>query len=259
MHSSIAQNIRTLRLERHMTQEQLASLLNISPQAVSKWENGQSLPDLSIVAALCRSLGVSADELLGTDSSAREIEDLYSRAMALVECDPAEGRRILSDGLKRHPAAAALWRALLYVTDYTSHPEDTLCAARQLTACARDESDRLDAARFTAYALAAQGDEAGALKAIESLPDLTFTRLSELAFLLHGEGKRDAAEKQARISLENLIQMLEQAAEYDDSIHDAARAAARRQKALSLLELMQDESYAAELEVYVHFFKSRLK
>lgn len=259
MFSSIGKNIRTLRIRRQLTQEQLARLLNISPQAVSKWENEQTLPDLSIIAMLCRALNTSADELLGMDISARDIEDMQQRAMALVESNPAEGRRILSDGLKRYPAAAPLWRALLYVTDYANNPEDTLRAARQLNACARDESDRFDAARFTAYALAAQGDESGALRAAETIPDLTFTRLSELAFLLRGEGRRNAAERQARISFENLLQMLEQAAEYDDSVHDTVRAAARRQKALSLLELMQDEPYAAELDVYIHFFKSRLK
>ena len=101
---------------------------------------------------------------------------------------------------------------------------------------------------------AAESDEAA-----ESLPDLTFTRLTELAFLLRGEGKRAAAEKQARISLENLLQMLEQAAESDEAAGQPERAAARREKALALLRVIQDEPYAVELAVYVRFFEGRLK
>lgn len=46
------------------TQEKLGALLNVSPQAVSKWENDESLPDLALVPALCAALHLSADELL---------------------------------------------------------------------------------------------------------------------------------------------------------------------------------------------------
>lgn len=259
MKTSFGETVRTLRLERNLTQGQLADALNISPQAVSKWERGQALPDLSLIPALARALNVAVDALFGMDGTAREIDALREQAMALVESDPAESRRILNEGLRKYPAAPALLRAMLYAENYKTHPDDTLETARRLTACACDDSDRYDALRFTAYALAAKGDEAAALEAAESLPDLAFTRLTELAFLLHGEGKRKAAEKQARISLENLLQMLEQAAESDEAAGQTKCAIARREKALALLRIMQDEPYAAELTVYVRFFEGRLK
>lgn len=259
MISSFGETVRALRLERNLTQEQLSGALNISPQAVSKWERGQALPDLPLIPALARALNVTADALFGMDASAREIEALRDQAMALVESNPAESRRILGEGLQKYPAAPALLRALLYAGNYKTHPDDTLETARRLTACARDDSDRYDALRFTAYALAAKGDEAAALEAAESLPDLTFTRLTELAFLLRGESRREAAEKQARISLENLLQMLEQAAESDEAAGRTERAASRREKALALLRVMRDEPYVGELAVYVRFFEGRLK
>ena len=259
MMTSFGETVRALRLERNLTQEQLSGALNISPQAVSKWERGQALPDLSLIPALARALNVTADALFGMDASAREIESLRERAIALVENNPTESRRILSEGLQKYPAAPALLRALLYAGNYKTHPDDTLETARRLTACARDDADRYDVLRFTAYALAAKGDEAAALEAAERLPDLTFTRLTELAFLLRGESRREAAEKQARISLENLLQMLEQAAESDEAAGRTERAAARREKALALLRVMQDEPYAGELAVYVRFFEGRLK
>lgn len=53
------------RQNKNMTQEELAGRLGITPQAVSKWERGASLPDISMLADLAGILGVSTDWLLG--------------------------------------------------------------------------------------------------------------------------------------------------------------------------------------------------
>lgn len=50
-----------------MTQEELAVRIGVTPQALSKWERNQSLPDTALLADLCRVLGVSADYLLSTE------------------------------------------------------------------------------------------------------------------------------------------------------------------------------------------------
>lgn len=52
------------RREKGLTQAQLAERLNITDRAVSKWETGKSLPDSSIMLALCEILGITADQLL---------------------------------------------------------------------------------------------------------------------------------------------------------------------------------------------------
>ena len=52
------------RKEKNLTQMQLAERLNITDRAVSKWENGRSLPDASVMLGLCRELGISVNELL---------------------------------------------------------------------------------------------------------------------------------------------------------------------------------------------------
>ena len=52
------------RKEKNLTQLQLAERLNITDRAVSKWENGRSLPDASVMLELCRELGISVNELL---------------------------------------------------------------------------------------------------------------------------------------------------------------------------------------------------
>ena len=62
---SIGKRIMTLRKGKGLTQEQLAERVSVSPQAVSKWENDVSCPDIAIIPKLAEVLGVSTDELLG--------------------------------------------------------------------------------------------------------------------------------------------------------------------------------------------------
>ena len=64
MENSIGKRIAALRREKGYKQDDIAKKLNISPQAVSKWENDQSYPDISVLPALAEYLGVSVDELL---------------------------------------------------------------------------------------------------------------------------------------------------------------------------------------------------
>jgi len=61
----IGAKIKELRKKKDLTQEKLAEYLNVSFQAVSKWETGAASPDLSMIVPLTRLLEVSADELFG--------------------------------------------------------------------------------------------------------------------------------------------------------------------------------------------------
>lgn len=58
------EKIASLRKTVGLTQEKLGSMLGVSPQAVSKWENAECLPDLTLIPALCNALHISADKLL---------------------------------------------------------------------------------------------------------------------------------------------------------------------------------------------------
>lgn len=64
MNESIGSRISKYRKDKGMTQEELASGLGVSSQAVSKWENDISCPDISLLPQLCRILGITSDELL---------------------------------------------------------------------------------------------------------------------------------------------------------------------------------------------------
>lgn len=65
--TDLGQTISGCRKERAMTQEQLAQALGITAQAVSKWETGQSYPDIQFLPLLADLFEVSLDELLGRE------------------------------------------------------------------------------------------------------------------------------------------------------------------------------------------------
>ena len=64
----LGETIQALRRQKNLTQEQLAELVGVSRQAVSKWELNTALPDTDKLVPLARALGVSVDELLGNVS-----------------------------------------------------------------------------------------------------------------------------------------------------------------------------------------------
>lgn len=64
MNMTIGKRIALLRKEKGLKQEELAEMLGVSGQAVSKWENDQTCPDISLLPQLASILGVTVDELL---------------------------------------------------------------------------------------------------------------------------------------------------------------------------------------------------
>lgn len=68
MNSSLGSRIAELRRKKNMTQEDLANALGVTPQAVSKWENDLSCPDITLLPQLARLFGVTIDELLGNQN-----------------------------------------------------------------------------------------------------------------------------------------------------------------------------------------------
>ena len=101
MDMTIGKRIALLRKEKGLTQEELANHMGVSPQAVSKWENDQTCPDISALPKLARLLGVTVDELLEgrTETTAvrvlppeqrRDIKDMMLR----ITVDSAQGDKV---------------------------------------------------------------------------------------------------------------------------------------------------------------------
>ena len=63
--NTLGQRISYYRKKLSLTQEELAEKCSVTPQAVSKWENDVSAPDISLIPVLAELFGISCDELLG--------------------------------------------------------------------------------------------------------------------------------------------------------------------------------------------------
>lgn len=67
------------RKEKNLTQMQLAEILGVSNKTISKWENGNCMPDYSIIKPLCKELGITVSELMDgeeKDNTPENAEDM---------------------------------------------------------------------------------------------------------------------------------------------------------------------------------------
>ena len=90
MEETLGKRIATLRKQKDLRQDDIAQLLDVSPQAVSKWENDQTCPDIGLLPKLAKILGVTTDELL---SGKQELQE--------VKLVPPEERKDIQDMLLR--------------------------------------------------------------------------------------------------------------------------------------------------------------
>lgn len=98
MSENIGKQIRRHRLRCSMTQERLSEILNVTAQAVSKWETGTSYPDITLLPELSAALGITVDELFESsmDTHLRRIEQMLDTDphLSTQDYDHAEARLI---------------------------------------------------------------------------------------------------------------------------------------------------------------------
>ncbi len=250
---TIGNKIRELRKKHGITQEQLAESVGVSFQAVSKWENGIALPDITLAPILASYFSVSMDTLF--DFSLAEIEkdagSIAHKSVKYREEKPEEGRKIIEEGLKKYPGNDILLNNLLYLLN---DPDETISIASDLAEKTNSAEVKYDALRFLAYAYKDKGDLKSAEAAIAQIPEIYFTKLTEAAFVLEGKPKFEAAEKQKWISFENLLQMMEKLAEFYESDGKPEKAKEEREKALKLIPVMGHKAF----EIYAEYFKKKI-
>ena len=101
MENTIGKRIAALRREKGLKQEDVAQVLEVSSQAVSKWENDQSCPDISLLPKLAKLLGVSVDTLLSGEEEKPAVELVpeqkrkdIKEMMLRVVIDSADGDKV---------------------------------------------------------------------------------------------------------------------------------------------------------------------
>ena len=127
----LCEKLYELRRAAGLSQEELAERLNVSRQAVSKWENGAAQPELSKLVELSRLYGVSVDELL----SLEEAEKGDAKAASSVDASaPAPAQETLTAPKKARRRSASpspsVWHSTITTASSSSSGRSALCNHR---------------------------------------------------------------------------------------------------------------------------------
>ncbi len=117
MEITISKNIKKFRKENDLTQEQLAEILGVTAQSISRWEKGSVFPDITMLPVLANLFGVSTDTLLGVDISRKNEEikaALEYNSTLHREGKHAESEAFIREKLKLYPDNAELTYQLAY-------------------------------------------------------------------------------------------------------------------------------------------------
>ncbi len=206
----LGEKIKFLRKKKNISQEVFASYLGVSFQAVSKWENGNTMPDVTMIPAIASFFGVSTDELFDFNiyETEKQVDAICHESWKYRDDDPAKSEHILREGLKRFPGNDIILNNLLYTLDYQTRADEVIALCKTLIESTKDDSVKYDACRILATCYKENGQNDLVKPTLEIIPEIYFTKLELMASLLGGEESYEAAQKQKNISAEDLIDML---------------------------------------------------
>ena len=207
----LGEKIKLLRKQKNISQEVFANYLGVSFQAVSKWENGNTMPDVTIIPAIASFFGVSTDELFDFNlyEIEKNIEAIVDEHSKYWDADKTKAEQIIRDGLKQYPGNDVLLNCLIGVISELGKNDEVITIGKALVESTKYDDVRLDAYRIMAEAYKARGEYELAKEAIEHIPEVYFSNLYVKAYLLEGEEKYEAAVKESSLCLEHLVLMLE--------------------------------------------------
>ena len=202
----IGENIKRIRRERNLTQEEVASHLGISFQSISKWERGDGYPDITMLPALANYFGISVDELLGM--SEIEKSDKYEEINRIWAENNKNGLHnenvmLMRDALKAFPNDALLLVQLstsLEKLDGTEEEKDkylreSIAVQEQILRYGVDSEVRSATLYNICFAYWKAGEYDRALEQAKKLPNLYKARENALVYFLTGEEKRKIAKE----------------------------------------------------------------
>ena len=206
----LGEKIKSLRKQKNISQEVFANYLGVSFQAVSKWENGNTMPDVTMIPAIASYFGVSTDELFDFNlfEMEKQVEAICHEAYKYRFTDGAESERILREGLQRFPGNDIILNNLLYTLDYQTRADEVITLCKTLIESTKDDSVKYDACRILASCYKENGQNDLVKPTLEIIPEIYFSKLELMASLLDGEDSYEAAQKQKNLSAEDLIDML---------------------------------------------------
>ena len=239
----LGEKIRSLRKQKNISQEVFANDLGVSFQAVSKWENGITMPDVTMIPAIASFFGVSTDELFDFNlfEMEKQVETICSEAYKYRFNDVAKSERILREGLKRFPGNDIILNNLLYTLDYQTRAEEIITLCKALIASTKDDSVKYDACRILASCYKENGQNDLVRPTLELIPEIYFSKLELTASLLSGEDSYEAAQKQKNLSAEDLIDMLIIAGKRLREMGETEKAKSQFRIALKIMDAFKED------------------
>ncbi len=169
---NIGLNIRGLRKNKDLSQEMLAERLGVTFQAVSRWERGESYPDITLLPAIANFFGVSVDYLLGTEGE-KEAEEVKKIVEQCEDCDThykgEELRRIVDEGLKKFPGNFTLMSWYVYAFQNVK-PEKAIEVGQYVLDNCTDDAIRGWVNGCIIYAYRNSGQKEKAIELAKKLP-----------------------------------------------------------------------------------------
>lgn len=208
---SIGTNIKKLRRERDITQEQLAELLHLTPSAISQWETDRVLPDITYLPLLANIFRVSSDVILGIDVEARDaqIEEIYKEIRELSCTGHREqANNLCREGLSKFPDAYELMEELAFNLSYSSdraEQEESIALFERIRAGSNNESAKNFAIGNLCSLYMAVGKPEIAKELAETVPSPIYTRDQCRMMTLRGTEWADEMRNQIRIDFDNFI------------------------------------------------------
>lgn len=210
--TTLGEKIKLLRKQKNISQEVLANHLGVSFQAVSKWENGYTMPDVMMIPAIASLFHISTDELFEFNlfEMEKQVKEICDEAYRYRFSDDNEkAEQILREGLQRFPGNDKILNCLLYtLEDYQSRADEVITICKALIESTKDDAIKYDACRILASCYKESGQDDLVKPILEKIPEIYFTKLGLVAKMLEDEERYEAAQKQKNISADDLIDML---------------------------------------------------
>lgn len=243
MNMKLGEKIRSLRKQKNISQEVLAQYLGVSFQAVSKWENGDNLPDVTIIPAIASFFDVSTDELFDFNRIEMEnkVQQLCWDIAEYRYSQPEKAEADLRALLKQYPGNEIILNNLIYSLQINEKYPELITICKSLIETTKYDDCRYDAARILAETYKRMGEYELCKNAIDLIPEFFFSHREEKALLLEGEDMFMPAWQQKCQSLETLINMIIRLANYYKQKGDHASADHQIKQGKAILEILRDD------------------
>jgi len=210
MEMKLGQKIKVLRKQKNISQEVLAQVLGVTFQAVSKWETGAAMPDVTMIPAIASFFEVSTDELFDFNLIEQEqkVMQLCYDAEEYRYSDPEKSEAMLRDALKQFPGNDIILNNLLYTMQTPERNEEVITVCKSILEVTKDDEVKYDVLRILANTYHEMGQQALVKPVLEQIPEIYFSKLELKAKLLDGQEALEAAKFQGIISRDDLLDML---------------------------------------------------